>query len=572
MSDPSPAFGPVAYTVRGVGTFQTPEYDVVFAEVESDDLVRLNKTLAQMPHTDTHPTYHPHITIGYVKSGLGAKYKELFAAKLAGRTLTGTATSLTFCTPDRQHVSIPLGADVMTRAGLVADLLTDVICGLGGKPVHTATSVRSFLATHRKALDAHHHYHDDHTGQFAHLATAAKPIGHPSHIALAGRSAVHAARRFARGVHAITTALAAKCVEFGIEPRDILDDAEDFARITYHAGNWLTQHTGVGVYSAAVVGSHLLAYAWAKLRGVLGSRVVGPKGEIRKSADGMGEMVGSAGSFLCDAATGPMLDRRTRRKKRRAVRKYAKRVLKALQAGASPEALVAGAASGDDDQGDPPADSSSSPGDHGAPELLLALLHAHASGDEATVHKLESLAEDPAELARVLAMLEHGSVQKAFDAGEKRDDHGRWSGNGSNHGGDVEEKKEPHEMTRAEWSGGFDGPGGRDEFVRFGGMPPGGKSVNNIDDTEEDGVSAFRLMEDAKGPYFITGESGTSGPGGLHSWMEGRDVFLVKANEIGTGADGEPLFDADSAKAAARLKVWKDGRKWRFEEQTYEGD
>lgn len=114
------------------------------------------------------------------------------------------------------------------------------------------------------------------------------------------------------------------------------------------------------------------------------------------------------------------------------------------------------------------------------------------------------------------------------------------------------------------WSGGFDGRGGRDEFVRLGTAPEGGQSINNIDDTLEDGVSAFRLREDQEGPYFDSGESGDD-------WFEGRPVFLVKANEIGTGSDGEPLFDADSAKTTARLRIKRgSGRKWRIVEEQSE--
>ena len=48
------------------------EYDVVKVDVESPDLQRLNAKLrAALKATDTFPTYKPHVTVAYVKRGLG---------------------------------------------------------------------------------------------------------------------------------------------------------------------------------------------------------------------------------------------------------------------------------------------------------------------------------------------------------------------------------------------------------------------------------------------------------------------------------------------------------------------
>lgn len=35
-----------------------------------------NKELSKLPHTTSYPDYHPHMTIGYLKSGLGKKYVD----------------------------------------------------------------------------------------------------------------------------------------------------------------------------------------------------------------------------------------------------------------------------------------------------------------------------------------------------------------------------------------------------------------------------------------------------------------------------------------------------------------
>jgi 2'-5' RNA ligase len=50
-------------------------YDVVKLDVDSPDLASLNRALSDgLEHTDTHPDYHPHVTLAYVKPGLGRKY------------------------------------------------------------------------------------------------------------------------------------------------------------------------------------------------------------------------------------------------------------------------------------------------------------------------------------------------------------------------------------------------------------------------------------------------------------------------------------------------------------------
>lgn len=52
------------------------QYDVVKLEVESEDLRQLNRFLCdRLEHTDTHPVYNPHLTLAYVKPGMGKKYE-----------------------------------------------------------------------------------------------------------------------------------------------------------------------------------------------------------------------------------------------------------------------------------------------------------------------------------------------------------------------------------------------------------------------------------------------------------------------------------------------------------------
>jgi SPP1 gp7 family putative phage head morphogenesis protein len=69
---------------QGKGEEGKPAYDVLKLEVESSSLHDLNNNVSQrLECTDTHPEYKPHITIAYVKPGLG----EYYANKL--NTLEG---------------------------------------------------------------------------------------------------------------------------------------------------------------------------------------------------------------------------------------------------------------------------------------------------------------------------------------------------------------------------------------------------------------------------------------------------------------------------------------------------
>lgn len=81
-------------------------FEVVKFDVDSPDLHRLNKKIADaVPHTDTFPTYEPHVTLAYVKPGTADKY-------VGKHPLTGTEIELdriVFSGKDRTQLEIPLG-------------------------------------------------------------------------------------------------------------------------------------------------------------------------------------------------------------------------------------------------------------------------------------------------------------------------------------------------------------------------------------------------------------------------------------------------------------------------------
>jgi 2'-5' RNA ligase len=70
-------FGPTSLKLGDVSIFDREEnnYDVVKLDVEDcDGLREINKALSKLPNEDKFPKYTPHVTIAYVKKGMGKKY------------------------------------------------------------------------------------------------------------------------------------------------------------------------------------------------------------------------------------------------------------------------------------------------------------------------------------------------------------------------------------------------------------------------------------------------------------------------------------------------------------------
>jgi len=114
--------GPVSMELGPTSTFPASEtggdYDVVKAEVQSNDLHALHKRLADnLPHTSTHSTYKPHVTIAYVKKGLGQTYAD--DTSLQGQKTT--ADHVVFSSKDGKVTRVPLsGQATMSAVGFAS--------------------------------------------------------------------------------------------------------------------------------------------------------------------------------------------------------------------------------------------------------------------------------------------------------------------------------------------------------------------------------------------------------------------------------------------------------------------
>ena len=69
--------GELKVRVDGIGIFENEEFDVVKMNVVPDGgLQELHDMMSELPNSNEYPEYKPHITIAYVKKGLGKKYED----------------------------------------------------------------------------------------------------------------------------------------------------------------------------------------------------------------------------------------------------------------------------------------------------------------------------------------------------------------------------------------------------------------------------------------------------------------------------------------------------------------
>jgi len=70
-----PKLNDITISLKNISFFTGDKYDVVKFNINSKDLITLNKQITEkFPYSTDFPIYHPHTTIAYVKKGTGYKY------------------------------------------------------------------------------------------------------------------------------------------------------------------------------------------------------------------------------------------------------------------------------------------------------------------------------------------------------------------------------------------------------------------------------------------------------------------------------------------------------------------
>lgn len=69
---------PLTYTLTKLSLFENEKYDVLKCSVKSSNLIKLNEECCDnLEFTSNFPDYTPHLTVCYLKPGMGNKYSKL---------------------------------------------------------------------------------------------------------------------------------------------------------------------------------------------------------------------------------------------------------------------------------------------------------------------------------------------------------------------------------------------------------------------------------------------------------------------------------------------------------------
>ena len=71
------SFKPFSVTLGKISQFENDKYDVLKVDVTGADLHKFHKLISkELECTDTHPEYHPHMTLAYLKTGSGKDFVD----------------------------------------------------------------------------------------------------------------------------------------------------------------------------------------------------------------------------------------------------------------------------------------------------------------------------------------------------------------------------------------------------------------------------------------------------------------------------------------------------------------
>lgn len=96
-----------SYTIcraHNLSLFENPQYDVLKYDIEGGNLRETNELLKQFPFTTDYPDYHPHMTVAYLKPGLGKLYVE----RLGGKELSITPQHTIYSRTNGDRLKYPI--------------------------------------------------------------------------------------------------------------------------------------------------------------------------------------------------------------------------------------------------------------------------------------------------------------------------------------------------------------------------------------------------------------------------------------------------------------------------------
>jgi len=104
----------IPFRLGAISTFEKPDYDVLKIDVHSGDRLKglYNHLKSNLPNADVHPTYHPHVTLAYLRKGVAQKYVGSHPL----RDQKVEVNKVRFSTSDRDNTDIKLATAMDTMA------------------------------------------------------------------------------------------------------------------------------------------------------------------------------------------------------------------------------------------------------------------------------------------------------------------------------------------------------------------------------------------------------------------------------------------------------------------------
>jgi 2'-5' RNA ligase len=125
---------PLTVKIGDLSLFQNDDFDVLKLNVDGAELRQMNAIVSRLPNEDSHPVYNPHMTIAYLKPGMGAKYLSVT------NPLKGVMTSGTLVYSDASETTTTIQGSVKKNSqqkqidtdeyeSILADLMNEAAAG-----------------------------------------------------------------------------------------------------------------------------------------------------------------------------------------------------------------------------------------------------------------------------------------------------------------------------------------------------------------------------------------------------------------------------------------------------------
>ena len=177
----------ISLKATGLSIFENKDYDVLKFDVDSSDLHKLNSKLKKLPNKNDFPNYHPHVTVGYLKSGTGKKYTKKFK-----KPISLTSNSFKYTWP-------PKNTEFFTISDLTK-ITFGVEKGIDGMTPKKQNIIKKFVAFAVAKLEINEPvYIFLHKGRSEYIVTTASyvPSENSNHVKAEGRAAVDICRSIA---------------------------------------------------------------------------------------------------------------------------------------------------------------------------------------------------------------------------------------------------------------------------------------------------------------------------------------------------------------------------------------